>query len=210
MPGTHIALSGLMGAGKTTLVRGLARELDSLALPERDAANPYLGGFYEDPPAWAFKSFVFFVQQTLEDYRRARSDPRGGVQERVLEEHLAVFGAEFHQRGYLQGADLEVLSAVTSTVAELVPIPDLLVHLEIEPEEALRRLRRRAAAVEEDVPLGYLESLSARYDGFLADWPGEVLAVDAMASDFRDDHEVAALAARIGDRLAAAGVACGR
>jgi deoxyadenosine/deoxycytidine kinase len=207
MLGAHIAVSGLVGAGKTTLVRGLAAELDSLALPERDDENPYLAGFYDEPARWAFKSFVFFAQQTLEDYRRARSSPRGGVQERVLEEHLTVFGAEFHRRGYLDDVDLNALSALTVSMSELVQRPDLLIHLEIEPAEALRRLRWRASAMEENVELDYLESLGSRYEEFLARWPGETLRVDAMAHDFRDEREVADLATGVGERLAAAGVA---
>jgi deoxyadenosine kinase len=207
MLGRHVAISGLIGAGKTTLVRGLARQLDSLPLEEREAENPYLAGFYEDPPAWAFKSFVFFLNQTLGDYRRARSSPHGGVQERVLEEHLTVFGAEFHQRRYLDDADLEVLSSVTATAAALVPHPDLLVHLEIEPAEALSRLRGRAASVEEGVEVDYLESLASRYASLLADWPGEVLRVDAHAYDFRKEEDVGRLAAGIEERLAVQGAA---
>jgi deoxyadenosine/deoxycytidine kinase len=207
MPGWHVAVSGLMGAGKSTLVKALARELQGISLEERDAHNPYLAGFYEDPPAWAFKSYVFFLEQTLEDYRRARSDLRGGVQERVLEEHLVVFGHEFHRRGYLADVDLDLLTEVTSTAAALVPPPDLLIHLEIDPAEALRRLRQRALAAEEDVQLDYLESLNARYPSLLADWKSDVLVIDAAAHDFRVDDEVAELAATIGKRLLASRVA---
>lgn len=196
-----------MGAGKSTLVRGLARELKGTSLEERDADNPYLAAFYEDPPLWAFKSYVFFLEQTLEDYRRARSDLRGGVQERVLEEHLVVFGHEFHQRGYLADADLDLLTEVTSTAAALVPPPDLLIHLEIEPAEALRRLRQRALAAEGDVELDYLESLNARYPSLLSNWRSEVLVIDADAHDFRVDEEVAELASAIGERLLTSGVA---
>jgi deoxyadenosine/deoxycytidine kinase len=207
MPEAHIAISGLVGAGKTTLVNGLAAELGSLALPERDDENPYLARFYEEPARWAFKSFVFFAQQTLDDYRRARSSPSGAVQERVLEEHLTVFGAEFHRRGYLDDDDLGVLSTLTAGLSDLVRPPDLLIHLEIEPAEALLRLRQRALAIEESVEVGYLESLGSRYDDLLASWPGELLRIDAKASDFRDRRQVAELAAVVDERLAATGVA---
>src|SRR6201999_3729113 len=58
MWGRHIAISGVVGAGKTTLVRGLAREFGCLDLEERFEENPYLERFYVRPPAWAFKSYV--------------------------------------------------------------------------------------------------------------------------------------------------------
>lgn len=206
MLGWHIAVSGLMGSGKTTLVKGLARGLGGAALVERDAENPYLAGFYQDPPAWAFKSFVFFLLQTLEDYRRSRADSPGAVQERVLEEHLVVFAAEFHQRGYLTVDDLDVLRDLTTTAVGLVSPPDLLIHLEVDPAEALRRMRLRGNTTEEGVSLEYLEALNGRYAQLLSAWEGEVLRIDSASHDFRDDGEVANLAAAVRERLPGVGV----
>jgi len=195
-----------MGAGKTTLVHALARQLGSLALPERDDENPYLRRFYADPPRWAFKSYAFFVNQTLEDHRRASSSPRGAVQERVLEEHAVVFGEEFHRRGYLDDPDWEVLSSLTFALAGSVPAPDLLIHLEIEPAEALRRLHHRATAIEDGIRLDYLQSLNARYGGFVDAWSGRVVRLDSNTRDFREERDVADLATDIGSLLAQAEV----
>jgi deoxyguanosine kinase len=206
MPGWHIAVSGLVGSGKTTLVKGLARGLGGTALVERDSENPFLAGFYQDPPTWAFKSFVFFLLQTLEDYRGARVDSPGAIQERVLEEHLVVFAEEFRRRGYLSADDLEVLRGLTTTAASLVPPPDLLIHLELDPAEALRRMRQRGNAAEEGVALEYLEALNERYAQLLSTWEGKVLKVDSASHDFRDDGEVANLASVVRERLPGVGV----
>lgn len=203
MPGWHIAVSGLIGSGKTTLVAGLARELGAAAFEEKASDNPYLARFYQEPQVWAFRSYVYFLHQTFEDYRRARSNPRGGVQERVLEEHLVVFGAEFHRRGYLDDADFKVLESLTSTAVDLVPRPDLLIHLEVDPAEAQRRLRQRAVAAEDGIELAYLQSLNDRYEPLLANWSGDVLRVDGMSHDFRNEEDVATLASRINRRLTA-------
>lgn len=201
MSGWHVAVSGLMGAGKTTLVKGLAREFGGAPLVERDADNPYLPRFYLDPSAWAFQSFVFFLQQTLADYCEARSGMPGGVQERVLEEHLVVFGSEFRRRGYLSEPDLKILGDLTATAARLVRPPDLLIHLDIGPHEALRRLRQREAATGEDIQLDYLEALSQRYELLLSDWRGEILRLDAESYDFRNDRDVAELAVKVDELL---------
>ncbi len=206
MPGWHIAVSGLMGSGKTTLVKGLARGLGGTALVERDSENPYLAGFYRDPAAWAFKSFVFFLLQTLEDYRQSRADSPGAVQERVLEEHLVVFAEEFRQRGYLTADDLEVLRGLTATAVALVSPPDLLIHLEVDPAEALRRMRLRGNPAEEGVALEYLEALNDRYAQLLSAWEGQVLRIDSSLHDFRDDGEVANLASAVRERLPGVGV----
>ncbi len=190
-----------MGAGKSTLVRGLAERCGSLPLEERFEENPYLAAFYREPSRWAFKSYVFFLQQTLEDYQRAASSAQGSVQERVLEEHLTVFGEEFHARGYLSGDDLALLARLTTLAAALVPRPDLLVYVRVDPAEALSRLRRRASPAEGEIQLDYLESLNERYKGLLAGWEGQLLCLDSMSCDFRQPESVAQVAETIRDSL---------
>ena len=190
-----------MGAGKTTLVRGLSRELDFLALEERFAENPFLASFYTDPRAWAFKSYVFFLQRTFADYIRARSSEEGGVQERVLQEHLVVFGEEFLARGYIEQAEFDVLSELTLSSVDAVRGPDLLLHVDIKPELALSRLRARATPAERNVELDYLRSLNERYEAMLSEWGGDLLRIDGASSDFRETSCVIELAARVRARL---------
>lgn len=193
MAARHIAVSGLIGAGKSTLVRGLSWELGFAPLEERFKENPYLAGFYRQPSLWAFKSFIFFFQRTLEDYIRAQADGPGSVQERILEEHLLVFGEEFRARGYLEDKDLRVLRDLTRTSLKMVKGPDLLIYLDIDPTEALARVRHRAHQVEGEIPLDYLESLHSRYEQMLAKWNGDLLRLDAREWDFRDATEVTKL-----------------
>lgn len=202
MSAQHIAVAGVPGAGKSTLVRGLANRLGMMALVERFEENPYLGGFYREPKAWAFKNYVFFFQRTLEDYGRARSDVGcGGVQERVLEEHLLVFGEEFLARGYLSDSDFKLLGDLTRTARALVNPPDLLIHVELEPREAFARLRQRDSAVEEDVELEYVSALAARYERLLDCWSGKTMRIDGARNDFRDPQCLARLAEEVSTEL---------
>lgn len=197
MAARHIAVSGLIGAGKSTLVRGLSQELGFSPLEERFEENPYLGGFYREPSRWAFKSFVFFFQRTLDDYLQAEESSSGSVQERVLEEHLLVFGEEFRERGYLKDEDLRLLRDLTRTSLKALKGPDLLIYLDIDPAEALSRIRHRANEVEGEIPLDYLESLHHRYENVLREWQGELVRLDAREWDFREAVEVTKLIRQI-------------
>jgi deoxyadenosine/deoxycytidine kinase len=199
--GRHVAVSGVPGAGKTTLVRGLSKELGYLSLEERFEENPFLGPFYRDPPAWAFKSYIFFLQRTLADYGRARRAEGGGVQERVLEEHLLVFCEEYHARGYLDGDEFALLRGLTLAAASSAPKPDLLLHIDIEPTEALGRMRQRASPIESEIKLDYLNSLSRRYAPMLSSWPGRQLRIAAAANDFRDPACLHELASEVSKQL---------
>jgi deoxyadenosine/deoxycytidine kinase len=201
--GRHIAVSGVLGAGKTTLVRGLAKELGYLALEERFEENPYLGAFYRDPRAWAFKSYTFFLQRSLVDYGRARGAKGGGVQERVLEEHLLIFCKEYHARGYLDEGEFALLRDLTLAAASSVSEPDLLLHIDIEPAEALVRLQHRGSPVESEIELDYLTSLNRRYAPMLSAWQGRLLRIDSVTTDFRNPAYMAELAQKIGKHLEA-------
>ena len=187
----------MVGAGKTTLVRGLARELDCLDLEERFEENPYLERFYARPPAWAFKSYVFFLQRTLADYLRARAAEQGGCQERVLEEHLLVFGEEFRARGYLDQDEFDLLRDLTLTAVDAVPVPDLLIQIDISPEQALRRLKERGNPAEGGIGLDYLAALNERYALLVGDWRGPRLRLDAADLDFREPGCVSEVAGRV-------------
>src|SRR4051812_16387272 len=103
-----ILVSGLIGAGKTTLVNGLAPQLGLAPVPEAFEDNPYFERFYASPEDWAFHSFVFFYEQSVSNQASAPS--RGGiVQERPPREHVVVFGQEFRNRGYFGTDDWALL-----------------------------------------------------------------------------------------------------
>lgn len=175
-----------------------------LAIPEAFEANPYFDRFYAMPERWAFHSFIFFYEQSI---RSQASAPSAGgiVQERPPREHLLVFGAEFRHRGFLTEEDWEVLSSLARTTEPLLPSAHLLVHVDVEPPEALRRLRQRARSAETSVDLDYLEALHGRYEEFLSGWDASpVMRIDADDWDVRLDTDAQRLALEIDARLAPA------
>jgi deoxyguanosine kinase len=197
MPTRHIAVSGPIGAGKTTLVRGLSEALGFKAHEERFEVNPYLSRFYSDPRNWALHNFLFFFEQTLLAYREASQGDISIVQERVLEEHLDVFGAQFHESGYLSDEDFALITRLVDSIRHLVTRPDLLVYLDVSTEESMRRLRARQHPAESEIELSYLKALHKRYAGFISMWPGRVLRLNADSHDFRRTKDVSDVATAI-------------
>lgn len=199
MASPHIGISGILGAGKTTLVRGLSKQLGCLPLEERFLQNPFLEAFYREPARWAFRSCRAFLQLSLDDCRRACESTQGGIQERIPDEHVWVFGLEYRVRGYLSMREFDLLQELIFATRVTVQPPDLLIHIDIEPAEALTRVRGRARAIEREVDLSYLTALSRWYPPLLSSWEGRLLRIDAADADFRDPGYLRTLATAIAE-----------
>ncbi len=89
----------------------------------------------------------------------------------------------------------ELILATRATVQR----PDLLIHIDIEPAEALTRVRGRARAIEREVDLSYLTALSRWYPPLLSSWEGRLLRIDAADADFRDPGYLRTLATAIAE-----------
>jgi deoxyadenosine/deoxycytidine kinase len=195
--GPHIAVSGLIGAGKSTLVRGLAHALGLRSLEERVEDNPYFGAFYQDPERWAFSSFVAFVTQAFSDHLHAQQDARGAIQERAIREHLEVFGAEFRARKYLSNDDFTVAGELVRNIDSAVDPPDLLIHVDVDPAVALRRVQERGEPAERGITIEYLESLQQRYGQFLENWSYPLMRLASEQYDFRREADIARVAVEV-------------
>jgi deoxyadenosine/deoxycytidine kinase len=200
-----VGISGQICSGKSTLVKGLAAELDFQALPERPDVNPYLERYYKDPAAWAFQNFLFFLEQSVADQVGALGQPRGAVQERLPEEHLDVFGREFHAQGFLSDEDLALIVRLKEAMTSRLSPPDLLVHLDVDPGTALVRLSGRARDAEVGVSLDYLQALGVRYERFVEQWTlSPVLRIDTQQLDVRQNTDVRRIADLVMEQLSSA------
>ena len=63
----YIAIEGVIGAGKTSLAKILAKRLDGHLVLEKHEENPFLADFYKDPVRFAFQTQMFFL---LSRYRQ--------------------------------------------------------------------------------------------------------------------------------------------
>jgi deoxyguanosine kinase len=56
----HIAIEGVIGAGKTSLAKRIADVLPAKLVVEKFEENPFLAKFYEDTHRYAFQTQLFF------------------------------------------------------------------------------------------------------------------------------------------------------
>lgn len=203
-----IVVSGNIGAGKSTLVKGLATMVGFEGVLERHTENPYLQSFYERPARWAFHVQASFLKLSIEDYERVGTIG-GAALERTLEERQEVFARELFESGVLSSEEFEILARLHRFATKNpLPRPDLLVYLHAPPDILAERIAVRDRSGESKVSLGYLQGLASRYEQFAAAWDASPLVtVDTVKLDVREkdglaevvDRCVGALAGRRGE-----------
>ena len=62
----HIAVSGNIGAGKTTLASLLGKHYGWKIYYEDTVTNPYLAQFYEDMSRWSFNLQIYFLNSRFQ------------------------------------------------------------------------------------------------------------------------------------------------
>ena len=190
-----IGVSGQIASGKSTLVENLAPLLGVRGLPEPDAANPYLERFYRDPERWALQNLLFFFERSVHEQVEALEGQLGVLQERLPQEHFDVFGREFHAQGFLADDDIAVADRLATLVADTLLPPDLVLYLDIDPQEAFSRIKTRGHVGDDSITLEYLCGLARRYEAFISSWHRcPVIRLNSTDFDVRAAEDVQAIA----------------
>lgn len=188
-----IAVSGNIGAGKSTLASSLCSIGGYHLVPEPVTDNPYLGDFYEDPVRWAYHAQTFIMSVRHAQQKRAHELSHAGtscVLDRCLHEDR-IFAAVARDMGYLSPREWDTYATLHRALLSSAPPPDVIVYLKTSPQIARYRMLLRGREEESSVGLDYLTALHNEYEH----WANEmhlstrVLVVEAD-EDFAQADEV--------------------
>lgn len=123
-----ISIVGVSGVGKTSLVRALsARGNFALGL-ESHAERPFQALFKQDM-RYALANQIDFLLFRAEQERQLRLDPRPALVDGGLDLDFHGFTRLFHARGWISDPEFELLLRLYTLTRELLPPPDLIIHL---------------------------------------------------------------------------------
>lgn len=180
----HIAVEGVIGAGKTSLCQMLAVDLGARVLLDPVEENPFLvGGFYHDPPRLAFDTQMFFLLSRLRQQRETgRLLAAGGG--RVLSDYCFDKDAIFASLT-LTGDDAALYNRVYRAFRAELATPDLVVYLRAPTDLLLQRIRRRDRAFERSLRDSHVEALNRAYEEFFTSFSGPAhVTVDVAQLDW--------------------------
>lgn len=189
LTGKYIAVEGVIGVGKTTLVRFLSRHYFLPTVLEVVEENPFLGKFYEDMERWAFQTQLFFLlsrfdQQT--DLSKKLMKGAGIVSDYIFEkDHLFASLT-------LKDEQIMLYERIFGLLKEQVPKPDLVVYLYASVDVLMSRITLRDRPFERRMDRSYIELLVDTYEAFFekfTDTP--VLRIDTTNIDFvKNEHDL--------------------
>jgi len=167
-----IWVEGIIGAGKTTFAREIAKRLELRLIEEPVDDNPYLEPFYKDPKAHAFGMQVLLLHRryAIQQLASLEATGIGGYQGAILDRSLSgdrVFAKLHLQEGNITELDWKTYEEAYMIMARTLLPPTLMVFLDIQPETAFARMQKRNREAEVGVPIEYLNKLQNGYQELL-------------------------------------------
>ncbi|MBX2968940.1 MAG: deoxynucleoside kinase [Cyclobacteriaceae bacterium] len=181
----HIAISGNIGSGKTTLAEKLSKHYGWTPLYESVDKNPYLKDFYNDMTRWAFHLQIYFLNSRFRQVNEIRANDNTTVQDRTIYEDAYIFAANLHKSGHISDRDYQSYLDIFNSMIDFVQAPDLLIYLRSDIPKLVRQIQKRGREYEYAMRLDYLKNLNEHYENWISNYKhGRLLIVNVNDLDF--------------------------
>jgi deoxyguanosine kinase len=178
----HIAIEGVIGAGKTSLTTMLGETLGAKVVLERFEENPFLEDFYRDPERYAFQTQIFFL---LTRYKQQQELFQADLFHRFLVTDYIFEKDKIFAYLNLQDEELKLYETLVGTIERSVPVPDLVVYLQSTVERLMENIKQRGRSFESGMPEEYIRDLNEAYNYFFFRYKTTpLLIVNAAEIDF--------------------------
>lgn len=179
-----IAIEGCVGAGKSTVAKGLAAYRSSKLLLEDFERNPFLRAFYEDPVDNATETEFAFL---LLHFHQLKSQVDLVSRSEII--------ADFHLGKDLLYADLNLketrarrlFGELYELCLEKTPRPALIVFLSAPTDLLMERISARRRDFELGIDSGYYGSVNTAYEEYFTRYPGTKILIPMDEWDFVKD-----------------------
>jgi deoxyadenosine/deoxycytidine kinase len=181
----HIAISGNIGSGKTTLAEKLSKHYNWTPLYESVDHNPYLRDFYQDMTRWAFHLQIYFLNSRFRQINEIRSNEKTIVQDRTIYEDAYIFANNLRKSGHISERDYQSYLDIFNSMINFVHPPDLLIYLRADIPKLVRQIQKRGRDFEYAMRLDYLKNLNEHYEDWIGKYNlGKLLIIDVTDLDF--------------------------
>lgn len=186
----HIAVTGNIGAGKTTLTTMLAKHYGWEAQFEDVDHNPYLDDFYQDMSKWSFALQIYFLGSRFRQVKEIRESGKNIIQDRTIYEDAYIFAENLNEMNLLSERDYKNYNSLFHLMTSFVSAPDLLIYLRADISTLTRQIAKRGREYEAGMSIDYLARLNKKYESWISNYKeGKLLIIDVDHLDFVENPE---------------------
>ena len=186
----HVAISGNIGSGKTTLTTKLAKHYKWDPHFEDVENNPYLNDFYKEMQRWSFNLQVYFLNSRFRQIINIKKLNKKFIQDRTIYEDAYIFAPNLHAMGLMSTRDFDNYKELFSLMDSFVEGPDLLIYLRASVPTLVEQIQKRGREYENSIRLDYLSQLNKRYEDWIENYDkGKILIIDVDDLNFSENEE---------------------
>lgn len=188
-----IAIEGNIGAGKTTLARRIAEDLNAKLILEQFEDNSFLPKFYENPKQYAFPLEMSFLAERYQQLKE-QLPAQDLFKEFTISDYFIDKSLIF-SRNNLAADELALYKRLFNIISSFLPRPELIVYLFHGTERLLQNIKERGRSYEASIKAEYLDNVQYHYfNHFKTLEQARILVIDLENTDFvSNDREYEAL-----------------
>lgn len=184
----YIAISGNVGAGKSTMVNFLCKTYNLKPFFEPNELNPYLEDFYRDMKRWAFMSQIHFLSHKFRIHQELSNVKEPVIQDRTIYEDAEIFATNLYNTKIMNKRDFETYYDMYQTILKALPPPDLMIYLECSIRTIKQRIKMRGRPAEKDTPTSYFKQLNNLYEKWINSYKlSPVIRISTEKLDYISD-----------------------
>ncbi|MDR3272789.1 MAG: deoxynucleoside kinase [Flavobacteriaceae bacterium] len=185
----HLAITGNIGAGKTTLTQLLAKNYKWTAQYEDTEDNPYLDDFYYDMAKWSFNLQIYFLSSRFRRIKEIQESGKNIIQDRTIYEDAYIFAANLHDMGLMQTRDHNNYLNLFHLMKDYIQPPDLLIYLRASIPTLVDQIQKRGREYEASISIDYLNRLNDKYEEWIDNYKeGKLLIIETDNLEFVDNE----------------------
>lgn len=183
LPPRHVAVEGVIGAGKTTLAGQLAAHYGVAPILEAFTENAFLPRFYAEPARYALSVELHFLTDRHRQLLEAAAE---GTPPLVADYTFAK--CSLFANITLPNEEATLFNRLYAMAEAVLPRPDVLIYLDAPISRLQESIRQRGREYEQSIQDEYLASLAEAYEAWLPTSGLPVVWVDTARVDYLGDQ----------------------